>query len=175
MPLLTNHEISLLCKKDPPLIRNYFNWDEQLQPSGFDLTIDTLFSLRGSGKICTGTSGHEAPEEIEVNQDPEGFFSLSKGYYIVLLNEIVSLPKNICGINHPRSTLMRYGGIMTTGIWDAGFHGRSRVGLYVVREEGLKLQKNAMIMQMSFHELTGESMGFQYNALYEKELTETVL
>lgn len=62
--------------------------------------------------------------------------------------------------------MLRYGAILTSGLWDAGFHGKSHVGLFVANKAGIVLQEKVMIMQMSFHTLSSVSKGFQYNYLY---------
>lgn len=170
MSILTDKNIQALCKTNPPLISNYINWENQLQPSGFDLTIDKVFENSSSGKIFAEIGINKPPVQREMICDNNNFFFLKKGHYVVLLNEVVCLPNNIVGFGHTRSTLVKYGGYIANGLWDAGFHGRSRIGLNIVNEKGLMIQKNAIIMQMSFHELTGESKGFKYNSLYEKEL-----
>ncbi len=170
MSILSDKNITILCKKNPPLISNFQNWDNQLQPSGFDLTIENIFYNTSPGKIYSTIGNNEAPKKTDVTKSDDGFYLLNYGYYIILLNEIICLPNDIAGIGHPRSTVLRYGAILTSGLWDAGFHGKSHVGLFVTNKEGIVLQENAMIMQMSFHKLTSVSKGFQYNHLHQDEL-----
>ena len=170
MSILSDKEITLLCKNNPPLINNFQNWDNQLQPSGFDLTIENIFYNTSAGKIYSLIGTNESPIKTDVTKSDDGFFLLDYGYYIILLNEIICLPNNIAGIGHPRSTVLRYGAILTSGLWDAGFHGKSHVGLFVANKAGIVLQEKVMIMQMSFHTLTSVSKGFQYNYLYHEGL-----
>ena len=56
-----------------------------------------------------------------------------------------------------------------TAVWDAGYSGRSQSLLVVYNPQGLRLQKNARIVQLIFLQLTGTTEG--YNGAYQGENT----
>ncbi len=165
--VLSEHEIAELCKATPPLIEGFINWEQQLQPGGFDLTLAQVFSLAGRGTIYKTPGMNIKAARNEILPDDAGMFHLEPGYYVVSCNEIVSIPKNIVGYAHTRSTLLRYGANVITGVWDPGFCGHSQCGLLVANEHGITIEKDSAIMQMTFHVLTSETVGFKYNYLYE--------
>ena len=61
----------------------------------------------------------------------------------------------------PRSSLLRCGVTVGTAVWDAGYSGRSQSLLVVYNRQGVRLQKNARIIQLIFLRLTGETKGYQ--------------
>ena len=99
--------------------------------------------------------------------DGLGAIELIPGTYLITYNEIVHLPKNIMALGRPRSSLLRCGVTIGTAVWDAGYEGRSQSLLVVYNSRGVRLEKNARIMQLVFLELTGSSEG--YNGIYQGE------
>jgi len=65
-----------------------------------------------------------------------------------------------------RSSLIRAGANIATAVWDAGYRGRSEVGL-IVYNEGIWLKRNARIMQLVFIKLSGETK--PYSGSYQHE------
>jgi dUTP pyrophosphatase len=169
MSILSDKDITELCKKDPPLIQDYLDWEWQLQPAGFDLLVDKIFSLESAGTIMPIRETNLKPQRREWQPDSSGIYHLQKGYYIVLFREVLQIPKNIMALGKPRSTLIRYGGSLVTGVWDPGFNGRSQCGLLVENEQGINIYKNSALMQITFFFMASESSGFQYNYLYKSE------
>lgn len=167
MTVLCDKDIALLCKTDSPLITGYYDWEWQLQPAGFDMSVNKIFSLESVGTIHAGRKENKLAGRKEISCDDEQIFYLSKGYYLVQFCETLHLPNNIVAFAKPRSTLLRYGGTLETGIWDPGFHGISQCGLVVFNEVGLKLEKGASLLHIAFLLLSGESDGFQHNSLHK--------
>lgn len=166
MSVLIDREIEMLCRTDPPLIRGFRSWENQLQPSGFDLTLASVVRPIGGGVIRAEIGKNVQARRESLAPGADGYFDLGPGYYVVEFNEVVSLPKDVFAVSYTRSTLIRYGGQLVTGVWDAGFSGPSRCGLVVHCGEGLRVERDAMLMQMVFHRLSGESTGFKHNHLY---------
>ncbi len=151
---------------DDELIRDYIDLNVQLQPNGFDLTLKSVFRLKGDAKIDFDNSQRVLPEAEEM-EFKDGWVFLSKGFYRVGFNEIVKLSRDLMAIGRPRSTLVRSGANVLTAVWDAGYEGRSEAGLAVYNENGIWLKKNARIMQLVFIKLTGETT--PYAGIYHKE------
>ncbi len=161
----------MLCKDEirkliieQNLIENYIDLEKQLQPNGFDCTLKTIYSLEGEGRIDFDNIERKLPEVKELKFEDDWIY-LDKGYYRARINEIVNLPKDLAALARPRSSLIRCGVNVLTAVWDAGYRGRSEVGLAVYR--GIWLKKNARIVQLVFFRLSGKSSG--YSGIYQNE------
>lgn len=159
--VLSKQDIQKLLHQEPPLLEEYLNLDEQIQPNGIDLTLRKLAMMQTSGKIAVNNNQRVLPDLIPLVFDGMGYIDLIPGTYIVTYNEIVHLPKNIMALAKPRSSLLRCGVNIDTAVWDAGYSGRSQSLLLVHNPMGFRLQKNARILQLIFYQLTGETDGYQ--------------
>ena len=150
------------------LIESYIDLEKQLQPNGFDCTLKKIFKLIESGKIDFSNEERLIPrvKEIKFNND---WVFLPRGLYRVRINEIINLGKNLTAIARPRSSLVRSGANVLTAVWDAGYKGRSEVGLVVYNESGIWLKKNARIMQLIFIKLTGKTEPYK-GIFYEENI-----
>jgi len=154
--ILTHDEIKRMILEDK-LIENYVDLDLQLQSVGFDVTVHKIYELKGFGLIDFDNSERKRPEYREVEFENDRVF-LSEGSYVVEINEIINLPNNIMAIVYPRSTLVRCGATIASGIWDPGYRGRGKLCLFVGKQ--LFLKKNARIGQMIFIKLEKETKGY---------------
>ena len=50
--ILSKPDIRELLQQEPPLIEDYINLEEQVQPNGIDLTLREVAMLQSSGKIA---------------------------------------------------------------------------------------------------------------------------
>ncbi|MEV8440444.1 hypothetical protein AB0425_23945 [Actinosynnema sp. NPDC051121] len=149
-----------------PLISGAIDFDTQLQPAGFDVTVQRIVRVSGRGRMNTDFSS-ELPAEEEISMR-DGVYHLTSGPYLFYLNEIIALPLNIAGLVVPRSSLIRCGAILSSGLWDPGFHGRGRLGISVVNESGILIEGNAPLAQMIFFKNDEAAQGFRWNAYYER-------
>ncbi len=165
--ILSKPEIHRLLQKTPPLMEDYINLEEQLQPNGIDLTLRDIALLQSSGRITVQNSQRLLPELAPLVFDGMGFIDLMPGAYIITYNEIVHLPKNIMALGRPRSSLLRCGVSVGTAVWDAGYSGRSQSLMVVYNPQGFRLQKNARIIQLIFFRLGQKTEG--YRGIYQGE------
>jgi len=165
--ILSKQDILRLLKQQPPLIEDYINLEEQVQPNGFDLTLREVALLQSSGKIATSDNQRVVSDLAPLVFDGLGFIDLVSGAYIITYNEIVHLPKNVMALARPRSSLLRCGVTVNTAVWDAGYSGRSQSLMVVYNPQGFRLQRNARIVQLVFLQLTGETEG--YRGTYQGE------
>lgn len=156
----------LICGKTP-LIEGYINLDQQLQPNGFDLTLRQVDIMQTPGQIATDNSRRRVSDLSPLMFDGLGFIDLPAGIYSITFNEIVHLPRNIMALATPRSSLLRCGATVNTAVWDAGYSGRSQSLLVVYNPRGIRLEKNARIIQLVFLALDGETEG--YRGAYQGE------
>ena len=64
------------------------------------------------------------------------------------------MPPDLIALARPRSSLLRCGGALHAGVWDAGYQGRSQALLSVQNQAGLHLQQGARIAQMVFFRMS---------------------
>ncbi len=145
------------------LVEDYIDLDVQIQPNGFDCTLRSVFRLKGVGRV--GFKEKEIPKVEEIPFEDDWLF-LRRGFYKVILNERINMPNDLMALARPRSTLIRCGANVLTAVWDAGYSGRSEVGL-VVYNDGIWLEKNARIVQLVFIKLAERTK--PYSGSYQFE------
>ena len=89
------------------LITEYHCLEEQLQPNGFDLTVKTIDTIASIGTIGKSNKNRILSKIKPIKFCRDGWVELSAGTYLLTLNEIISLPSDICAIGRPRSSLLR--------------------------------------------------------------------
>ena len=149
------------------MITKYVDLDTQLQPSGFDLSLESIEEYLGEGAVDFSNKERVIGETRPLVPDGEGWYHLEKGVYKVVYNEIVKMPLDVAAIARTRSTLLRNGAEVGTAVWDPGYEGRSSSMLTVHNQYGLRLKKDARIAQLIFFH-TGE-VGKGYSGVYQKE------
>ncbi len=140
----------------------------QFQPAGVDLTLREVHLITSAGTLAVDNSARVLSETEKIDFASDGFVFLKKGAYKILYNEIVNVPADAVGIGLPRSSLLRCGADIRTGLWDPGYRGRSESLLLVHNEAGLKLQKDAKVLQLIFVKLT-EKAAELYSGRYKGE------
>jgi|Deesub1362A_J573_1020465.scaffolds.fasta_scaffold00635_3 dUTP pyrophosphatase len=148
------------------LIRDYIDLATQLQPNGFDCTLRSVSKIEDAGLIDFDNAERRISSVKElVFQDDKIF--LEPGVYRANLNEVIKLGDDIMAFARPRSSLIRCGVNVLTAVWDAGYEGRSEVGIVVHNQSGVWLKKNARIVQLVFIKLTSRTRG--YSGVYRGE------
>jgi dUTP pyrophosphatase len=164
---LSREDIQSLLQQQPPLLEGYINLEEQLQPNGIDLTLREAALPQSPGRIAIEDSQRLISDLAPLVFDSLGYIDLVPGVYIITYNEIVHLPGNIMALARPRSSLLRCGVTVHTAVWDAGYSGRSQSLMVVYHPQGIRLQRNARIVQLFFLQLTRETEG--YHGAYQGE------
>lgn len=149
------------------LIRDFgLSPDVQIQPNGCDLTVKSIHSFDTEGELKTDSK--TIPVYGDINWPQHGIIYLRPGGYFMRLNETVTLPTNMIALARPRSTLVRSGVTVGTGVWDAGYTGQSGVSLFVHHPRGFRIHKNAPVLQLVFAYLN-DHVGTPYNGSYQNE------
>jgi len=159
--VLSKQDISQLLQQQPPLVEDYVNLEEQLQPNGIDFTLREIAMLQSPGRIALSNRQRLVSDLAPLVFDGLGFIDLVPGIYTITYNEIVHLPRDIMALATPRSSLLRCGVTVHTAVWDAGYSGRSQSLMVVYHPQGFRLQKNARIVQLVFLRLTRETEGYE--------------
>lgn len=136
-----------------PLISGYLSLEDQLQPNGFDLSVAQVSELTGPGVLGRTNAERVVPDARPLEFDAGGWLDLMPGMYQVLFNEIVALPNDLMALGRPRSSLCRCGATLGTAVWDAGYTGRSTSLLVVTNPAGLRLARDARVLQLVFFTL----------------------
>ena len=166
--MLSEKDIRELMTGETPLVSDCIDFDTQLQPNGIDMTLHSVYIVQGPGQIDFDNSARIISEHREIGFDASGYITLSQGIYAVRFNEIVHMPKDVAALGKTRSSLLRCGASLQTAVWDAGYAGRSESLLIVSNPEGIRLKKDARIMQLVFFKLnsSGEKL---YSGIYQNE------
>ena len=167
MAVLSREDIQALINRPPPLVEDYTCLDEQLQPNGIDLTLRDVAMIQSTGSITVENNQRVISDLAPLVFDGLGNIDLVPGIYMITYNEIVNLPDDIMALARPRSSLLRCGVNIGTAVWDAGYCGRSQSLLVVYNPLGVRLEKNARVVQMVFMRLTGATDG--YRGAYQGE------
>lgn len=165
MTVLTREEILELIEKEE-MIQNYIDLELQLNDHGFDITVDKIYKLVGYSVIDFTNELRTLPryeelsfEKTRIRDKEVEAVVLEPGCYVVEINEIVKLPRNICAVVLPRSSLIRSGIALHSALWDAGYHGKGRLMLSV--HNSAIITENARIGQMMFLTLNAEVEGYK--------------
>jgi len=165
--VLTRSDILARLEANEPLIEDFPSLELQLQNNGFDLTLRTVSGFTSQGQLALGNDERLLPNIEELEFDQDGLLALAPGQYRITYSEIVHLPKDIAALGFPRSSLLRCGADIRTAVWDAGYSGRSESLLVVHNPHGVRLKRQARVMQLVFFRLSQDSPG--YDGYYQNE------
>ncbi len=140
--------------------------EDQVQPNGVDLTLDTVFEQVASGRI--GRDGKTVGERRELpsqaDEDGTETFHLEPGGYVVRYGDRVTIPDGHVGFIYPRSSLLRNSCMLDTAVWDAGYEGVGE-GLLEVYHP-VELERGARIAQLVLADAAHEGV---YEGSYQRE------
>ena len=140
----------------------------QTQMCGIELTLQRVERFLSAGALAYDNKERQLPKIEPLEFDESDWIMLEQGSYLVTFNEIVSIPKDIAALARPRSSLLRSGATLETAVWDPGYRGRSQSLLVVYNPQGLRLKKNARLMQLVFFRL-GKATDKTYSGVYQNE------
>lgn len=165
--VLSASEIRALVRTDPPLLERFIELETQLQPNGFDLTLEQVARFVGAGRMDFSNAERRLAETVPLQFEGEWLF-LEPGAYKVQFHELLHLPRDIIALGAPRTSLLRSGVTVETGFWDAGFEGISEALLVVFNTAGFYLKREARLMQLVFLKLS-EPASSGYRGVYAAE------
>ncbi len=142
------------------LVKGAVDVHEQLQANGLELTVARVGVFEGPGSIGFSNGDRSLPATKPLSWGEDGWLFLKKGCYKIIFNEIVAIPKDMCAIGLPRSSLLRMGVSVHTAVWDAGYKGRSEALLAVYNDAGFRIKKDARVLQLLFMRLESGQEGY---------------
>ena len=153
MAALSREEIRTALNWNPPLVDGYVDVEAQLQPNGFDLSLQQVAQFTSSAQISGETSQRVISHNENLSFGNDGFLELATGPYLITFNEVVNLPPHLMALGKPRSSLLRSGVAVHGAVWDAGYRGRSQALLTVHNPHGFRVARNARLLQLIFFTL----------------------
>ena len=150
---LGRESISQMILGMPPLLEGFLSLSDQLQPNGFDLTLRDVGRFGSAGSMGMEAEQRELSALEPLDFDPDGWLQLAPGPYLITFNEIVNLPLDLLALGWPRSSLLRSGVSIHTGVGDAGYRGRPQALLTVHTPLGYRVQQGARLLQLVFFQL----------------------
>ena len=90
--VLSREQLRRLIESSSPLLSGYKDLNEQLQPNGVDLTLESVARHVGKGTIGTSNTTRVLPELETLGFDDDGWLDLDPATYHITYNETVSLP-----------------------------------------------------------------------------------
>ena len=142
---------------DAGLVEAMLDRELQTQMCGVELTLQRVERFVSAGAVDFDNKEREVAETEAIEFDSSGWVRLESGSYLVTFNEIVSLPPDVSAIARPRSSLLRSGALLGTALWDPGYRGRGQSLLVVYNPCGLRLKKDARLLQLIFIPLSSSA------------------
>ena len=150
------------------LLESMIDPETQTQMCGMELTLQKIERFTSTGTVAFDNKERVLPQTEPMDFGASGWIDLPAGSYLVTFNEIVNIPKDVAALARARSTLLRCGASLETALWDPGYRGRSQSLLVVYNPHGLRLKKNARLMQLVFLRL-GKEAEKVYSGKYQGE------
>jgi dUTP pyrophosphatase len=150
------------------LLESMIDPETQTQMCGMELTLQKIERFTSAGTVAFDNIERVLPQTEPMDFGASGWIDLAAGAYLVTFNEIVNIPKDVAALARARSTLLRCGASLETALWDPGYRGRSQSLLVVYNPHGLRLKKNARLMQLVFLRLEKEAEKV-YSGKYQGE------
>lgn len=165
-PVLSKERLTEMLSQRPALVEEMVVPELQIQENGIELTVKELWSWQEKGSIGLENRDRQLSKCTKLEFEETGWIGLSPGSYKVVYNEVVNLPKDVVALGRPRSSLLRCGATVVSAVWDAGYSGRGEGLLVVFNPNGLRLRKNARVMQLLFLQLD-QPVETGYQGLYQ--------
>ncbi len=154
MKLVEGESLRKRLAADPPLVEDFVDAETQIQMNGVDFTLREVSRFGDEpGAIDFDNSERKTTETIPIEPDGDGWWTLAPGPYWVVYNEVVNIPPDMFGTARTRSSLLRSGAHIGTALWDSGYSGRSGSVLVVHNPAGLRLKRDARVLQLVFYGL----------------------
>ena len=167
--MLNSNEIKKLVN-EKELISGYIDFNKQLQPAGFDLSLQEVHIYNGKGAVDFSNQERITAETKKIDPDQNGWYQLNQGCYMVVYNETVKMPLDVVALARSRSSMLRNAASIETALWDPGYKGKSSSLLVIHNPYGLKLKQNARIAQLVFFRTDELEKG--YSGVYQNERIE---
>jgi len=152
--LIEGEALRARLASDPPLVEGLVDAEMQIQMNGVDFTLREVARFDDEpGAVDFDNSERRTPETFALEPDEAGWWRLAPGAYWIVYNEVVNIPADMYAMARTRSSLLRSGAHVGTALWDSGYSGRSGSALVVSNPAGLRLKRDARVIQLIFYGL----------------------
>lgn len=116
---------------------------------GYDLTVKEVKKIEGGKVLCERTEVDDY-QTIQTVEDDYGreVFLLPPGTYSLTFEQGVKLPKSKTAFIRHRSSILRCGGIITSGVYDPGFE-VDEMGAVLIATQPITIEKGARVAQIT--------------------------
>lgn len=118
---------------------------------GYDLTLQSINKVKGGKVLSGGTHVDPYVPMNTVTIDGKEVFQLQAGTYSLTFEQGVKLPTNYTAFIRHRSSVLRCGGIITSGVYDPGFE-VDQMGAVLIATENIQIEKGARVAQIILFE-----------------------
>jgi deoxycytidine triphosphate deaminase len=132
---------------------------EDVQPNAVDLRLGKVFSInKTSFFLDENVKCHRGTTEVLLNE--EGYWTLNPGTYEIVMENTIQMGKDEAGWVITRSTLIRNGCFIASGLYDSGYKGSMVAALYItcgplVIKKGTRIGQFLLFKSESLHQYDG--------------------
>lgn len=132
---------------------------DAIQPNAVDLCIDRVWKMDGFFVLGKNSKVNRNRVEIDTNEFNE-FHLEANQYYEISFSNNIKIGEDEAGWVIPRSTLIRNGISIVTGLYDSGYEGAMAAGLLVnidtaFIERGARIGQFLLFKAESLHQYDG--------------------
>lgn len=115
---------------------------------GYDLTLKSVNKITG-GAVTTQATVVAPYEEVLpiLTENNKIMYNLSPGSYSLTFEQGVKLPENKTAFIRHRSSILRCGGIITSGVYDPGYE-VDEMGGVLIAQQPISIEKGARVAQI---------------------------
>lgn len=122
------------------------------QQVGYDLTLKEIKQINGGIVMADKTIVDEYTEIMPTkNANGKLIYKLEPGTYSITFEQGVKLPTNRTAFVRHRSSVLRCGGIITSGVYDPGF-AVDEMGGVLIATKSIIIEKGARVAQIIMFE-----------------------
>jgi deoxycytidine triphosphate deaminase len=114
---------------------------------GYDLTLKEVKRIRGGSVLQDATLVNEYLQQPTTTQNGREVFILPAGEYSLTFEQGVKLPSGKTAFIRHRSSILRCGGIITSGVYDPGFE-VDEMGGVLIATQPITIEKGARVAQI---------------------------
>jgi deoxycytidine triphosphate deaminase len=119
---------------------------------GYDLTLKEVKIVNGGSVMSDKTNvTNYSDKASQTNKDGREVYEFAPGTYSLTFEQGIKLPSNKTAFIVHRSSVLRCGGVITSGIYDPGFE-VDEMGAMLIVTEPLIIEKGARVAQVYIFE-----------------------
>lgn len=167
--MLSKSKIAELCLIENPV-------DESYRNSSYDLTIGKIYMQPSQGNISELTDAIKKKLfDIDSDNTLDECEVPPQGMVVIFSQEKINLPKHICGVALPKTSLCQEGLLcLNTGIIDPFYHGYISGTIINFSKNPIYLKRGKVFLRLIFHEVTEPDNTNTYSPTSDAEYFSTI-